>query len=152
MKARLLVLFLALLATGCHKKEDPPADIPHVAGAWVGSGTDDTIGYFDFSMDLQQDGTSVFGTFHTTSSFATTSGKVTIELARPAKGSTASTLASFKMEREAWSTNACAGTITLPNYAQSMSSNFLTFAYKGADCQQTGYSGGATLRKIAGTN
>jgi len=64
MKRLLLISALALV--GCNRHEDAPAPyVPHVAGQWAGNGTDDAIGYYNWSVVLAQSNSTASGTFTT---------------------------------------------------------------------------------------
>ncbi len=138
----------------CNKKEDAPAaQVPHVAGSWSGTGTDDAIGFYNLAVTLTQSNGDVAGTFATSSGFASTSGNVSIKVG-PAGGNNVQSLA---FARTQWSVTApppsrtCAGTMTMtaPTF---MTSNSISFGYVITDCQGGTWTGGANLHKTAGTN
>lgn len=146
--------FCLVALSACHKKEDAPGpSVPHVAGNWVGTGTDDAIGYFNISMDLTQSDRSAAGTFTMSGTVATVTGNVTMNVG--AQGG--SNLTGLVLTRVHWTlndpTNAnrlCAGELTaLPS---SMTSGAVNFHYSMSDCQTGTWNGGANLTKQAGTN
>lgn len=153
MKYLVLFLFIALCA--CSKKEDAPKGAtPHVAGSWVGTGTDDATGHYNISMDLVQSEGSASGTFRMVGNVATINGNVTLSLSDQG----AYNLRALTMTRENWTVSqpgdairVCAGDLTLKNTAQ-VTSGVLSFYYTLNDCAGGTWEGGASLRKSAGTN
>lgn len=146
---RLFLVPFILLAIGCSKKEDtPPPYVPHVAGTWTGSGTDNTIGYFDWTVDLVQSGTSASGDFHTSSSFGTTNGTIALEIA-PGGGMN---LTKLTMSRTGYSGSVtCTGSMSL-SQRSTVTDGSMSFNYTVSDCHYPLETGGANLKKIAGTN
>lgn len=137
------IAFLICLAfIGCSKKEDAPAQyVPHVAGQWVGTGTDDAIGYYNWSVVLTQSNDTAAGTYTTSSGYGTTSGNIYLNF----NGSIVTVLT---MSRTGGSV--CLGSATQSGSGTISSSN-LTFYYTVTDCRGTN-TGGANLHKIAATN
>jgi hypothetical protein len=134
------------LTIGCSKKEDaPPPYTPHVAGVWVGTGTDDSIGFYNVSMTITQSGNSAAGSYDTASSLTNTTGNINLQFG-PQGGNN---VQSITMSRT-WSTKSCNGTATLsqPTY---ITGNAIAFYYTVTDCNGTN-SGGANLHKTIATN
>ncbi len=156
MKKLLMILAIGFLATGCSKKEDAPqAQTPHVAGTWAGSGTDDAIGYFDLSADLTQSGGSASGTFVMAGSVATINGNLALAIG-PAGGNNVQSLA---LTRTTWTVadpknagRVCAATMTVRPGTTFMTNAAVSFMYTMTDCQGGTWTGGANMKKIAGTN
>lgn len=149
MKHLSALILIAFSLAACNRKEDaPPPHTPHVAGAWSGNGTDNTIGYYEVSMDLFQEGTSVSGTFHTASSYGTSSGEVRMTI-QPGGGNN---LASVTMTRTTFTGSiTCSGTMTLAR-PTSMTEGRVTIPYNVTDCNYPAETGGLNMRKDAGTN
>ena len=134
-----------LIATGCSKKEDAPGpQVPHVAGQWAGNGTDDAIGYYNWSVTLVQSNSSAAGSFNTAGGYGTTSGDIRIDFGTEGPGN----VRALTLTRTGGTL--CTGSATLSGTA-TLSSSGLTFGYVVTDCRGTNY-GGANLHKIAGTN
>lgn len=143
MKKLLFLMCLALVA--CDRKEDRPADfVPHIAGAWAGTGTDDSIGFYNWSINITQSNDTAAGSFDTSGGYGTTTGSIYLRFG-PVGGNNLTVLT---MDRTGGSV--CPGTITM-NGATSLSSTSLSFRYTVVDCRGTNY-GGANLHKVAGTN
>jgi len=140
------VLFLACLAfIGCSKKEDAPAPyVPHVAGMWSGTGTDDAIGYYNWSVTLAQSNSTAAGTYTTSGGYGTTSGNIYLSFGPEGVRN----LTTLTMTRTGGSI--CSGTTTINTHA-TLTSSDLVFSYIVTDCRGTNI-GGANLHKIAGTN
>lgn len=127
---------------GCSKKEDaPPPYTPHVAGQWAGTGTDDAIGYYNWSVTLTQAGNSAAGTYDTSGGYGTTHGDIRLDFNQ-------GNLYNLTLTRTGGSI--CSGLATLGS-ATTFNSSYLTFSYRVTDCRGVN-GGGANLHKIAGTN
>lgn len=153
MKNLILLIVAGLSLGACNKhpdhKDSAGVPIPHVAGSWSGNGTDDAIGYYDIAVDiLVQDGSSVAGTYTTSSTYGTTSGDFRATINPPNGGHN---LTALTMTRTAWTGSVtCGGSMTLA-YANFSTSSTMEFHYKVTDCRGTN-DGGANLKKNVGTN
>jgi hypothetical protein len=149
-------LIVALALCACQKKEDAPApNVPHVAGAWAGTGTDDAIGFYNLSMDLTQSGGSAAGSFTMTGGVATVTGNVFLAIG-PQGGNN---LQALRLTRIGWTVNdpanagrLCTGDLTVRAGSTAMTSSAISFQYTVTDCAGGLWTGGATLTKRAGTN
>jgi hypothetical protein len=156
MKRLPLILALGILATGCSKKEDaPPPNNPHVAGSWVGNGTDDAIGYYNLAVDLTQSGNSASGTFDMEGGAASVKGNVLMTFG----AMVGNNLQSMGLTRTKWtvadpsnSNRVCSATLTVNPGSTFITDTAVSFGYTMTDCQGGTWSGGANLHKIAGTN
>ncbi len=154
---RILVLgLLGLLTSACQKKEDAPKPYtPHVAGSWAGNGTDDAIGFYNISTDISQSGDSASGDFTMVGGAATIKGTISIIIG-PQGGNN---LQQLNMTRVTWTVNdpsnagrVCAATMTVKPGSTYFLTNSTVFSYSVTDCQGGLWFGGASLKKIAGTN
>lgn len=137
---------LALSLCSCSKKEDaPPPYTPHVAGQWQGTGTDNSIGFYNVSMTLTQAGTAASGTFQTSSTAFTTQGDIRM-LIGPVGGNN---LSYVSLVRTSY-VHSCAGSMTL-SQPTFITDNAVSLYYTLVDCNGTS-TGGMSLKKIAGTN
>jgi len=141
------------ILTACDKREDnPKPSSPHVAGSWVGTGTDDAIGFYNISMDLTQSGESASGTFTMAGDVGTVTGSLSMGIAPQTANNMRLTLS-----REHWtltdpanSSRLCIGTLTAK--PSSITSGTLSFFYTMTDCQGGTWTGGANAKKTVGTN
>lgn len=133
------------LCLGCSKKEDaPPPYYPHVAGYWTGNGTDNAIGYYNWSVNLTQSGSMAAGTYDTSGGYGTTHGDIRIDFG-PYGGNN---LYALTLTRTGGTI--CSGYASLAA-PTSISNSNVTFSYNVTDCRGTN-GGGANLHKVAGTN
>ncbi|MGH7974835.1 MAG: hypothetical protein ACREBR_04870 [bacterium] len=135
------LIFLLLLLTACTHKEDAPGTyVPHIAGSWIGNGTDDSIGYYNWSVDLTQSNSSAAGSFTTSGGYGTTSGSIYLTLDQ-------GNLVGLTMSR---TSGVCLGTANLSGPV-TITNTDVAFYYTISDCHGVN-SGGANLHKIVGTN
>jgi hypothetical protein len=150
-----LSLLLVLLAVGCSKKEDaPPPYTPHVAGMWVGSGQNDAIGYYTWSMTLTQSGNSAAGTYDTASALTTTHGNVLIQFG-PQGGNNVQSLTMTQTTFAPTSpapSRTCSGTVMNLSQPTFITGSALSFYYNFTDCFGYTAGGGANLHKTIATN
>lgn len=148
------IYLLAVLAVvGCNRHEDRPAqNVPHVAGQWVGTGTDDAIGFFNIEMTLTQSNTSAVGTYTMVGAVATIHGDARLDIS-PYGG----TNLRITLVRTNWTVNDPANSnrvcnASLVSSPASITNGATSFHYTMSDCQGGTWIGGATLTKSAGTN
>lgn len=158
MKLRILLLLaVATLATvGCSKKEDAPKpSYPHVDGLWTGNGTDDAIGFFNFSVDMIQSNDQGVGTFTMAGGVATVKGDFSV-IFGPQGGNNVKALT---LTRKTWTVTdpananrVCAGTLEVMPGSTFITGSAVSFHYKMTDCQGGTWDGGANLKKEIARN
>lgn len=137
MKRLILLAIAGLVFTGCSKSEDAPAPyVPHVAGQWAGNGTDDVIGYFNWSVVLTQSNSQAAGTYTTSSSLGTTTGDIRICFG-PEGQTNVRTLTMTQ-------TGGTLSHAVISGVNGTITNTSLVFSYFP--------DGGANLHKVAGTN
>lgn len=155
MKKLLLIAVLGFLTTACSKKEDAPKPYtPHVAGTWVGNGTDDAIGFYNLAVDLTQSGDSASGNF-TMAGAVTIKGTVSVVIG-PQGGNNLQqmifTPTSSTVNDPALAGRVCSAPMTVRPGSTYMLSGSTVFGYTVSDCQGGTWGGGANMKKTIASN
>lgn len=142
MKYSLLIL-CALLLSACNKKEDAKAPgVVDIQGQWIGTGTDDSIGFYNISVNIiSQTGGQAFGTYDTSSQLVNTHGDIRLDLIAGGGNN----ITGVTMTRTTWGPASCAGTATA-SHSSFITSKAGEAFYTIVDCKGTN-NGGFNLHR-----
>lgn len=145
-----VLLSFGLLTTACSRKDDaPPPNNPHVGGIWIGTGTDDTLGFYNVEFTLTQSGNSAAGSFTISNSLVSMAGNVKIDFGVVSPTNLTNVDFSSIVCSEKTGATICDTPITLVPNTGHITSNNIGFNYT---MNNKSLNGGASLNKTVGTN